>query len=222
MGVSQGGGRIDPRSPPSTNSGRGMASASPRDITGLLLAWREGDKKAFEALVPLVYAELRRLAHQHMRSERHDHPLQTTALVHEVYLRLIDSSRVHWRNRAHLFAVAAQLMRRVLVDAARARDARKRGGGISLVGLAEGIDAAVERSRDVVAVDDALTALAQLDVRKARVVELRYFGGLTAEETAEALGVSVETVTRDWRMARLWLLRELQLQPGSASPAQRA
>lgn len=193
-----------------------MASPPPRDITTLLLAWREGDQRALDALVPCVYAELRRLAHRHMRGERPDHPLQTTALVHEAYLRLIDSSRVRWQNRAHFFAVTAQLMRRVLVDVARTRGAGKRGGGVSMVELREDLDAASEQSADVVAVDEALTALAAVDPRKARVVELRYFGGLTVEETAEVLQISPDTVTRDWKMAKLWLLRELDPTAGRA------
>jgi len=188
---------------------------APRDITTLLLDWRDGDKAALDALVPLVYAELGRLAHRQMRAERPDNPLQTTALVHEAYLKLIDSSRVNWQSRAHFFAVAAQLMRRVLVDAARARDARKRGGGALDVGsLADGDAAAATGPRhDVVAVDEALTVLATVDPRKARVVELRYFGGLTVEETAEVVGVSPHTVTRDWKVAKLWLLRELRSNP---------
>jgi RNA polymerase sigma factor (TIGR02999 family) len=198
-----------------------MSSTSPRDVTGLLIAWREGDKEALDALVPLVYAELRRLAHGQMRGERRGHLLQTTALVHEAYLRLIDSSRVHWRNRAHFLAVSAQVMRRVLIDTARARGTRKRGGEIAVVPLAEGIDATSERSHDIVALDDALAALARIDARKARVVELRYFGGMTAEESAEVLGISAETVSRDWRLAKMWLLRELEAEPHAAGPRPR-
>jgi RNA polymerase sigma factor (TIGR02999 family) len=186
-----------------------VPSPPPRDVTTLLLAWREGDDRALDALVPLVYAELRRLAHRKMRAERPGSPLQTTALVHETYLRLIDSSRVCWKSRAHFFSVSAQLMRRVLVDAARARSARKRGGDIDLVELAGDCDRASRRRADIVAVDEALTALAEVHPRKARVVELRYFGGLSVEETAEVVQVSPETVMRDWKMAKLWLLREL-------------
>jgi RNA polymerase sigma factor (TIGR02999 family) len=178
-------------------------------VTGFLLAWREGDPSALDQLMPLVYAELHRLAHRHMRSQTPGHPLQTTALVHEAYLRLIGSSRVGWQNRTHFFAVSAQLMRRVLVDAVRARLAQKRGGGAVLVSLGDS-DPTGSAHPDLIALNDALDALAQFDPRKARVVELRYFGGLTVEETAEALDVSVSTVERDWQMARLWLSKTLR------------
>jgi RNA polymerase sigma factor (TIGR02999 family) len=191
-----------------------MPSPASRDITALLLAWREGDEGALDTLTTAVYAELRRLAHRHMRGERLGHPLQTTALVHEAYLRLIDSSRVHWQNRAHFFAVTAQLMRRVLVDLARRRGARKRGGHPIEVTLDGDIPAFDGSRPDLVAVDEALTQFAELDPRKAKVVELRYFGGLTVEETAEVLEVSPETVMRDWTVAKLWLVRAL----GPASP----
>lgn len=196
-----------------------MTSPPPRDVTTLLLAWREGNEGALEALVPLVYAELRRLAHIKMRGERANHPLQTTALVHEAYLRLIDTGRVHWKNRVHFFAVASQAMRRVLVDLARTRDAQKRGGDFAQLPFDEARDVAPARRTDFVALDDALTALAEFDARKARVVELRYFGGLTLEETAEVLEMSSDTVMRDWKMARLWLLKELEA--GSSDPASR-
>jgi RNA polymerase sigma-70 factor (ECF subfamily) len=184
-----------------------------QDVTELLVAWGEGDRSALDALVPLVYAELHRLARHYIRGERPGRTLQTTALVHEAYLRLIDASRVRWESRAHFFAVSAQLMRRILVDAARTRGARKRGGDVPRVSLDDGIDVATARGDDLVALDDALTVLAALDPRKERVVELRYFGGLTVEETAEALNVSVDTVMRDWKLARLWLHRELQRRP---------
>jgi RNA polymerase sigma factor (TIGR02999 family) len=174
------------------------------------VAWCEGDQAAFERLVPLVYAELRRVAHRRMRDERPDHVLQTTALINEAYLRLIDINRVRWQNRAHFYAVAARVMRRILVDAARERDARKRGGEISHVAFDEALMPAPERDTDLMALDAALGALARADSRKSRVVELRYFGGLSVEETAEVLGVCVETVARDWRLAKLWLLRELE------------
>jgi RNA polymerase sigma factor (TIGR02999 family) len=176
----------------------------------LLLAWRGGDPGALDTLVPLVYAELRRLAHRQMRGERIGHPLQTTALVNEAYLRLVDSHRVHWQNRAHFFAIAAGLMRRVLVDAARARESLKRGGKAVHVSLDDAPGLSRTPDVDVIALDHALEALADLDARKSQVVELRYFGGLSVDETAEALGVSPETVTRDWRMAKLWLVRELK------------
>lgn len=159
--------------------------------------------------MPLVYAELHRLAHRHMRSQTPGHPLQTTALVHEAYLRLIGSSQVGWQNRAHFFAVSAKVMRRVLVDAVRAREAKKRGGGALVLSLGETEPAGPPRP-DFLALDEALDALAAFDPRKARVVELRYFGGLTVEEAAEVLGVSVSTVERDWQMAKLWLSRTLR------------
>ena len=194
-----------------------MTSPQPRDVTTLLLAWRGGDEGALEALVPLVYAELRRLAHRKMRGERVDHPLQTTALVHEAYLRLIDSGRVHWKNRTHFFAVASQVMRRVLVDLARTRNAQKRGGDFAQLPFDEALDSPTGRRLDLVALDDALTALAEVDPRKARVVELRYFGGLTFEETAGVLEISSDTVMRDWKMARLWLLKELEPEGAKSS-----
>ena len=187
-----------------------MPAPPAHDVTQLLVAWSEGDKAALERLVPLVYAELRRVAHRRMRDERPDHVLQTTALINEAYLRLIDINRVRWQSRAHFFAISARVMRRILVDAARERDARKRGGEISHVVFDEALMPAPERDADLVALDAALEALARADPRKSQVVELRYFGGLSVEETAEVLGVSVETVARDWRLAKLWLLRELE------------
>lgn len=186
-----------------------MPSPASREITALLLAWRDGDERALEALTASVYAELRRLAHRHMRGERRGHPLQTTALVHEAYLRLIDSSRVQWQNRAHFFAVAAQLMRRVLVDLARRRGRQKRGAGVIETVLGDETPSPAGLRTDVVAVDEALERFAKLDPRAARVVELRYFGGLTVEETAEVMGMSPETVMRDWKVAKLWLARAL-------------
>jgi RNA polymerase sigma factor (TIGR02999 family) len=187
-----------------------VPEAAPKDLTGLLVAWRNGDRDALDRLVPEVYGELRRLAHHFMRSERPGHPLQTTALVNEAYLRMVDVTRVSWQNRAHFFAVAAQMMRRVLVDAARERDAQKRGGDIRFVPLEDAEAPGADRAVDLVALDEALDALARFDPRKARVVELRYFGGLDVAETAEVLEVSPDTVMRDWKMARLWLFRELQ------------
>jgi RNA polymerase sigma-70 factor (ECF subfamily) len=178
--------------------------------TALLLAWNQGDPDALEALLPLVYEELRQLAGRCMRGERSDHTLQATALVNEVYLRLIDVQRVRWQNRAHFFAMAARLMRRILVEAARARDAQKRGAGAPTVSLDEALVVPIEPGNDLVALDEALTALAAVDSRKSRVVEMRFFGGLSLDETAEALQVSRDTVKRDWKMAKLWLLRELE------------
>jgi RNA polymerase sigma factor (TIGR02999 family) len=186
-----------------------MPSPASREITALLLAWRDGDERALDALTAGVYAELRRLAHRHMRGERRGHPLQTTALVHEAYLRLIDSSRVHWQNRAHFFAVAAQAMRRVLVDIARRRARQKRGGGAIETALGDEPPSPAGPRTDVVAVDEALEQFARLDPRAARVVELRYFGGLTVDETAEVMAMSPETVMRDWKLAKLWLARAL-------------
>jgi RNA polymerase sigma-70 factor, ECF subfamily len=184
--------------------------ASPaHDVTQLLVAWCDGDQSAFERLVPLVYAELHRMAHRRMRDERPAHVLQTTALIHEAYMRLIDITRVRWQNRAHFFAMSAQVMRRILVDAARERGARKRGGEISHVTFDEALVPTPERGSDLIDLDAALQALSKVDPRKSQVVELRYFGGLSVEETAEVLKVSPETVGRDWRMAKLWLLREL-------------
>jgi RNA polymerase sigma-70 factor, ECF subfamily len=186
-----------------------MMSAGPRQITELLLAWNEGEERALERLVPLVHDELHRLAHRYMAGERSDHPLQTTALVNEAYLRLVDSSRVRWQNRAHFFAVSAQLMRRILVDFARARHKLKRGGGAVQVSLDDALTISHEPNPALIALDHALKALAAVDERKSRVVELRFFGGLSVEETAEVLKVSSITVLRDWAFAKAWLLREL-------------
>jgi RNA polymerase sigma factor (TIGR02999 family) len=177
------------------------------NITQLLVAWGEGDQAALEALAPQVQNELHRLAAHYMAGEQGGHLLQATALVNEAYLRLVDWQSVQWTNRAHFFAVAAQMMRRVLVDAARERHRAKRGDGAVQVSLSE-VDQ-LEQRADVVALDDALQALEKLDPRQSRVVELRYFGGLSLEETADALQVSVGTVRRDWSMARAWLFREL-------------
>jgi len=183
--------------------------SEPQDVTRLLLAWNGGDEGALERLVPLVYNELRRLARRQMRGERPDHSLQTTALINEAYLRLVDLKNVQWQNRVHFFALCARMMRRILVDFARARHYRKRGGGAQPISLDQALAVSPEQSRDLEAVDDALNALAKVDARKAQVVELRFFGGLTAEETAEVLKISPETVLRDWNLAKVWLLREL-------------
>jgi RNA polymerase sigma-70 factor (ECF subfamily) len=185
-------------------------ASSPAAITDLLLAWNGGDAEALERLVPLVEAELQRLAHQQMRKEAPGHPLQTTALVHEAYLRLIDGSRVNWQDRAHFFAVSSRLMRRILIDVARARKKLKRGGGAVWISLDDTAEIAEAPDAEVIALDDALTALAAFDERKSRVVELRFFGGLTVDETAEALRVSPITVVRDWTLARAWLAREMR------------
>jgi RNA polymerase sigma factor (TIGR02999 family) len=186
-----------------------MASQRRPDATELLQAWSNGDVSAFNRLVPLVYREMRLLAHRYMRQERPDHILQTTALIDEAYLRLIDVNRIEWRNRAHFLAVAAQTMRRILVEFARTRNRQKRGGGAIRVALDEVSELAHQKDPEVVAVSDALTTLASFDPRMSRVVELRFFGGLTVEETAEVLEVSPETVMRDWKTAKAWLLREL-------------
>ena len=175
----------------------------------MLLAWGGGDQAAFEALLPLVHDELRQIARRHMRKERQGHTLQPTALVNEAYLRLIEVKRMHWQNRAHFFAMAARVMRRILVNAALARGYQKRGGGAQRVTLDEGLAVSPELSPDLIALDEALTALETTHQRKAQVVELRFFGGMSVEETAEALHVSAVTVMRDWRFAKLWLLREM-------------
>jgi RNA polymerase sigma factor (TIGR02999 family) len=187
-----------------------MEAASPPEVTQLLLAWGKGEQAALDKLIPLVTAELRRLAHHYMGGERAGHTLQTTALVNEAYLRLVDSRRVRWQNRAHFFALSAQLMRRILVDFARSRNYQKRGGEAQRVTLDEGLIVSEERGADLVALDEALQALADVDPRKSQVVEMRFFGGLSAEETAEVLKVSPDTVLRDWRLARVWLYRELK------------
>ena len=178
------------------------------DISVLLRAWSEGDQGALERLTPIVYEELRRLARRYMRGERPGHSLQATALVNEAYTRLVDYKRMQWRDRAHFFAVSAQLMRRILVEHAR-RHNLKRGGGVHPVSLEETAVVCGDQDADLVALDDAMNALSQLDPRKVQVVEMRFFGGLSVEETAEVLKVSPVTVKRDWRAARTWLYREL-------------
>ncbi|MCI0389306.1 MAG: sigma-70 family RNA polymerase sigma factor [Acidobacteria bacterium] len=186
-----------------------MAIPSTHEITNLLLAWGDGDRCALEKLTPLVYQELHRLAQCYLRGERAGHTLQTTALVHEAYLRLIDVNRVRWESRTHFFAISAQLMRQILVDFARSRRSLKHGGGAQQVALDEALTIAPERGAELVAIDDALTALAKLDQRQSKVVELRFFGGLTEAEIAEVLQVSPRTVSSDWSLARSWLLREM-------------
>jgi RNA polymerase sigma-70 factor (ECF subfamily) len=183
--------------------------SQPQEVARLLLAWNQGDESALEKPVPEVYQELHRLAKRQMWREHPNHTLQTTALINEAYLRLVDLRNVQWQNRAHFFALCARLMRRILVDFARSRHYAKRGGGAQPVSLDESLVVSPKHSTDLVAVDDALKALAKVDARKAQVVELRFFGGLTVEESAEVLKVSPETVRRDWRLAKAWLLREL-------------
>lgn len=180
------------------------------DVTALLLAWRQGDRAALEELVPFVYQELRRLAHHYMAGQAPGHSLQTTALVNEAYLRLVQCEKVRWQDRAHFLAVSANLMRRILVDSARSRKSLKRGAAMQLVDLEESPDFAPSKAPDLVALDDSLEALAQIDPRKSKVVELKFFGGLETGEIAEALGVSSQTVLRDWKLAKVWLLREME------------
>jgi len=183
----------------------------PGEVTRLLLAWNQGDKKALDELIPLVYDELHRLAERHLSQERPGHTLQPTAVVHEAYLKLVDQQRVTWKNRGHFFAVAAQAMRRLLVDHARARGREKRGGAATRVSLEEADPSVPAREADVIALDQALEKLAALDSTQARVVELHYFGGLTADETAEVLGTSVATIGRAFFLAKVWLHRELSV-----------
>ena len=185
------------------------------NATELLQAWSNGDQSAFDELVPLVYQELRILAERYMRHERPDHTLQATALVNEAYVRLIDVNRIQWQNRTHFLAMAAQTMRRILVEFARQRHRQKRGGGAMRVTLSDAEGIVHESGLDVVALNDALSALATFDPRMSQVVELRFFAGLTVQETADVLNVSPETVMRDWKTAKAWLLRELS---PSASP----
>jgi RNA polymerase sigma-70 factor, ECF subfamily len=190
-------------------SKRGSAMPSARDVTQLLIAWSDGDQSALEKLTPLVHAELHRLARRYMAQEGQGHTLQATALVNEAYLRLIDWKNVKWQNRAHFFGVSANLMRRVLVDYARSRSYQKRGGGAHKVQLEEAAVVSEERAADFVALDDALNSLSEVDPRKSRIVELRFFGGLGVKETAEVLGVSPRTVMREWSLAQAWLYREI-------------
>ena len=190
------------------NGGRTASSSSGRNVSNLLRAWSDGDRDALDRLTPIIYEELRRLARHYMRRERDGHSLQTTALVNEAYMRLTDYKRMRWENRAHFFAVSAQLMRRILVEHAR-RHNLKRGAGLQHVSLDEAVTVGSGRSADLVALDDAMQALARLDPRKVQVVEMRFFGGLSVEETAEVLKVSPATVMRDWSTAKAWLYREL-------------
>ena len=186
-----------------------MVAPSDQGITQLLRAWGNGDRQALERLTPLVYEELHRAAHRYMADERAGHTLQTTALVNEVYLRLVDVRGVNWQNRAHFFAICARTMRRILIDFARSRQYQKRGGEAVSVALDDALGVSAQPAVDLVALDDALKGLAKLDPRKIEVVELRFFGGLSVEETAEVLKISPDTVMRDWKFARAWLAREL-------------
>ena len=189
-----------------------MAGTQVTETTLLLRAWADGDREALDKLTPRVYGELRRIAGHFMRNERAGNTIQTTALVHEAYLRLIDVDNVDWQHRAHFFAVSAQIMRHILLDRARRRATAKRGGKAVRVNLDEVPDLSSRRASELIALDDALTAMAGVDPRKAQVIELRFFGGLSVDETAEVLKVSPDTVLRDWRLARAWLLTELDSQ----------
>jgi RNA polymerase sigma factor (TIGR02999 family) len=186
-----------------------MATLQTSEVTQLLVDWGNGDEAALEKLMPLVYDELRAIAHRHMRRERAGHSLQTTALVNEAYLRLVDQRDVRWQNRVHFFAIAAQLMRRILIDHARGRRRARRGGGVLKLSLDEATVVSREPAAELIALDDALRNLEAIDPRKGRLVELRFFGGLSLDETAAELGISPRTAMRDWRMAKSWLRREM-------------
>lgn len=193
-----------------------MTTTRPPDVTALLRAWSQGDRSALDRLTPLIYDELRYLAHRYMRRERGGHTLQTTGLVSEAFMRLVDVKGIDWQDRAHFLAVSARIMRRILVEAARARASAKRGGGMARVEHSTAVDFDAmpatprDRATELCALDDALDALARMDARRAQVIELRFFGGLTVEETADVLKVSRQTVLRDWQLARAWLSRELR------------
>ena len=186
-----------------------LATLSSHEVTGLLLAWAQGDRAAMDQLVPLVYAELRRIAHQCLARERLGCAFETRELVNEAYLKLIDAGRVPWQNRAHFFAISAKLMRRILVDSARSRNSLKRGGGVLNVSLDEALTLSTERDQELLALDEALNSLSLMDARKGQVVEMRFFGGLSEEETGEVLNVSANTIRRDWKFSKLWLAREM-------------
>lgn len=186
-----------------------MTRAAPEEVSQLLKEWSDGDEAALDKVMPIVYQELRRLAHHYMRRERPGHTLQTTALVNEAYMRLADYKKMRWQSRAHFFAVAAQVMRRILVEQARSKNFAKRGGGAQKISLDETAVISPGRSTEVIAVDDALTELESWDPRKGKIVELRFFGGLSIEETAEVLKVSPTTVQREWRSAKAWLYRAI-------------
>ena len=184
-------------------------SPPPQEITQLLVDWGNGNQAALDRLMPLVYTELRQLARRYMRQERPGHTIQTTALIHEVYLRLIDQNQVRWQHRAHFFGIAARLMRQILIEHARSHSRAKRGGGAGTISLDEAAIVSQARATELLALDDALELLAAIDPRKSRVVELRFFGGLSSEEAARVLNVAPNTVLRDWRMAKAWLHREI-------------
>ncbi len=186
-----------------------MGTGSGQDVTRMLRAWGGGDQAALDLLIPILEKELHAIARRHMRLENPGHTLQTTALVNEAYLRLVDVKQTNWHDRAHFLAVCAQIMRRILVDHARARRTDKRGGGMAPITLDEALVVSPDAGTDVVAVDEALSTFEKIDPRKAKVVELRFFGGLSVEETAAALRISVESVARDWRLAKVWLMRQL-------------
>ncbi len=192
-----------------------MGQTSTNEITKLLRGWQGGDRAALDSLVPVVYKELRRLAHCELRKERPNHTLQSTALVHEVYFRLVGQNLPQWESRAHFFAIAAQLMRQILVDYARRRCASKRGSGVCMLTLDDAVALRQRKDVDVVAVDDALNTLAELDSRQSRVVELRFFAGLSLEEISEVMGIATATVQRDWTAARAWLYREISRRPST-------
>ena len=188
---------------------------SANQVTQLLVSWGNGDQQSLESLIPLVYDELRRQARRYLRRERPDHTLQSSALVHEVYVRLIDQRQANWHNRSQFFGVAAQLMRRILVDHARSRGAVKRGAGVTKLAIAEDVAAIEMQNVDLIALDTSLTKLEQIDPQQCRIVELRFFSGLSIEDTADALGISPATVKRDWAMAKAWLYREISGSPAS-------
>lgn len=192
----------------------------PEEITRILQELSQGNREAQEQLMPLVYDELRRLASAYMRRERPDHTLQATALVHEAYLRLVDQTQIDWRGRAHFFSIAARLMRQILVDHARERNAKKRGGGMTKLALDDAVSFPAESEIDLVALDDALKTLASFDQQQSQIVELRFFGGLTIEETSEVLAVSPSTIKREWGLAKAWLRREVITGSAGDSPAQ--
>jgi RNA polymerase sigma factor (TIGR02999 family) len=187
-----------------------MTTVSHNDVTGLLHEWKQGDKHALDKLMPLVYDEMRRIAHRYMQKEHDGHTLQTTALINEAYVRLVGQQKIEWQNRSHFFAVTAQVMRHLLIDHARRQNFAKRGGGAERVALDDATMMSSERAVELIALDEALGELAQMDPRKSRVVELRYFGGLSLEETAEVLDISLMTVRRDWRAAKAWLFRRIR------------
>jgi len=188
---------------------------SANEVTQLLVSWGKGDQQSLESLIPLVYDELRRQARRYLRRERPDHTLQSSALVHEVYVRLIDQRQANWHNRSQFFGVAAQLMRRILVDHARSRGAVKRGAGVTKLAIAEEVAAIEMQNVDLIALDTSLTKLEQIDPQQCRIVELRFFSGLSIEDTADALGISPATVKRDWAMVKAWLYREISGSPAS-------